>query len=448
MKQKKVIPSHRCLRCYKMFPTAFAYSLHVQRKHFRNKIKTEGDDACLAAHEYVADVKVEDPKIEEIVFPEIKIEIDEEENVVNAKKRCFTRKKNQNRKYKKLNWIKCKFCGRGKRICFYEHHVVIAHKPCTCCLCHQTVFSLKHAFKISAKNNIINYKCCYCDETFTFISLLNKHLAAHSKEKIYACTICDYKFVSYEALEEHCKRHNLFESILRGEYCCNFCNKQFKHKCNFDVHKAENHVAMAMWCMFCNKQFRDKIHFQAHITGVHETKPKYACDYCNETFKRKDALAKHISVQHTKTKRSKGLRSIDRRFKHDEYTPDDLKCRACDKQYKYKKSFDIHNTTLHSRENVRSSSVSCQICGKQFAHRKNLGNHLYKVHTCNRPNYVCSLCKKGYKRKISLYEHLESLHSRATAVRVACGICSRRFKNKLCLRYHNSKMHLGRQRNT
>ena len=74
-----------------------------------------------------------------------------------------------------------------------------------------------------------------------------------------------------------------------------------------------------------------------------------------------------------------------------------------------------------------SSKIACQECTKTYSSLENLRRHQRKVHRehKNEQEYSCSQCKKKFKHKVDLTQHLR-IHKE----KIECSLCSADFTRR------------------
>ncbi len=88
----------------------------------------------------------------------------------------------------------------------------------------------------------------------------------------------------------------------------------------------------------------------------------------------------------------------------------------------------------------KSSSTVCPECGKEI---KDLNRHIKRFHLgeLTEPPVQCDICKRQFKRKCNLNEHLKMVHQKL--IRFHCKFCERGFYNRTQLKRHVKIMHMN-----
>ena len=187
-------------------------------------------------------------------------------------------------------------------------------RTCSVCLSeHQDSFARrKHEKQIHDKEDR-EYKCEYCDKSFTNKSALdyhtNKHKSEPSKE---TCDICGSQFLAKTHLKEH-------KAIVHGQnggsqtnFECSYCSKTFQMKKSLNRHEREKHMETNknshftedissiddIKCVGCEKNFKRREHMERHMKSVHAEKKLFPCSLCSKEFSRKDILVRHVKYIH------------------------------------------------------------------------------------------------------------------------------------------------------
>ncbi|KAJ8664980.1 hypothetical protein QAD02_006642 [Eretmocerus hayati] len=161
----------------------------------------------------------------------------------------------------------------------------------------------------------------------------------------------------------------------------------------------------------------------------------FNCDLCGYQCKRKWDLAQHLK-QHMNEKlilcdicgQSFNIQSNLRAHKKI-HSPDvPLSCAICEKQFKLQ-----CNLNKHMRTHSDHMAYSCEICGRKFKFTSNLNAHMRGVHSNEKQQNPCWICKKNFSSKSSLKKHIK-LHTGEGVS--TCSICHKDFSSKQSLLVH------------
>ena len=188
-------------------------------------------------------------------------------------------------------------------------------------------------------------------------------------------------------------------------------------------------------CKICGFRFKQQSRLERHL-NIH-TRP-YKCSFCNRKF-----AHEYLQEMHERSHKGTlpqctlcGGRYVclqkHMENQHDD-TVDTVKhvCSLCKKEYKKKKNLKEHMMS-HSGERP----YSCQDCGKRFRTGRDLRTHCMGVHVKEKvKNHVCNVCGKGFAVSNYLRIHM-STHSNDRSH--CCEICDKGFKTKRCLNIHRT----------
>ncbi|KAG5895332.1 hypothetical protein JTB14_003130 [Gonioctena quinquepunctata] len=212
-------------------------------------------------------------------------------------------------------------------------------------------------------------------------------------------------------------------------------------------------------CSYCQYKSNYKKHMDTHVMAVHEKENAgmFYCGKCNYKTCRMDVLKRHSKI-------------------HEQFRQ--LKCEECSEEFNKRQPLDGHILKHHSQiaHTITSKIYSCDICGFKSVYKSNLTTHKYQHDKENAPKfhcsqcefssnwkdslrmhslshldgnpYVCSECKKGFKRKDYLYSHILRGHKdneqllRSISSKIhSCSLCEYQ-----CIRLSHMKTHLKRHK--
>jgi hypothetical protein len=142
------------------------------------------------------------------------------------------------------------------------------------------------------------------------------------------------------------------DSIL---YKCEQCPKEFKSKCQMNLHRK---VVHPITCKLSMKSFKRKCAIAVHHKNVH-LKPLYKCGTCSKTYKNRTGVLVHYSSVHLK-----------------QY----YACGYCEKIYKYRSSCHNHRQIAHL------DNRQCPDCAKEYESFYDLQIHRKTCYA--KPKYI------------------------------------------------------------
>ncbi|XP_014228168.1 zinc finger protein 891-like [Trichogramma pretiosum] len=89
-------------------------------------------------------------------------------------------------------------------------------------------------------------------------------------------------------------------------------------------------------------------------------------------------------------------------------------------------NLDMHNGVIHS----------CDECKKLFRHKNSLRNHINEMHRA--VTHTCNTCGKSFSTKSNLKNHVDSVHKGITH---ACDTCGKKYSTKWYLKVHMNSVH-------
>ena len=305
--------------------------------------------------------------------------------------------------------------------------------------------------KSSGPTAVITYITCPCTVAVKLKSIKylkmttgGKNVTSSSSLDLKECGTCG---ASVKDLYNH-NYHKHQEKVLP----CPVCNKMFKKHATGNLNKhLKSHEAQPTQCDVCDK-FVMNIH--NHKMSTHSKTKDWQCNICNNKFKTKQILNRHIR-NHGKQPQYCDLCDsmvaniyLHRACRHSDENR--AKCEKCEKMF-HKYKLKEHIARVHD-----ATPVTCDICNSMV---KNLNTHNKKVH--QEAKYTCNMCDKKFKTNDHLKSHLgkhvnkeprssqlltlKKVVSQKNQVKVACSICLKKFGSNE-LRYHMKYVHTDSQK--
>uniref|UniRef100_A0A1B0CKX8 C2H2-type domain-containing protein n=2 Tax=Lutzomyia longipalpis TaxID=7200 RepID=A0A1B0CKX8_LUTLO len=325
-----------------------------------------------------------------------------------------------------------------------------------------------------------DYPCCHCPEKFENKKILLGHLKRIHNKCLYCpvlsptrlklqlhmvynhrglpmdisafpftCTICKQIFEDPETLREHNDEHNGIKLLEKAQ-------KDLKVPKSPGMQMTRI-SRKSYQCEFCNRTFYDKKNFESHIQRIHIKKTlDYPCPNCGEISCNKTACLKYMLDYH---------RDLD------VPSTTNLPPKRCKKSLKYKIHENIFsNTSKVSGGNspeLQVADFSCFTCSIPFNSKINLLGHLLRIHnkclycTLKFSNthrlkshmvfqhkglpmdiaafpFACTMCKELFDDPEMLKQHFQK-HKPET--QLTCEICNQRFRRKANMVIHMQKRH-------
>ncbi|XP_063707595.1 uncharacterized protein LOC134836307 [Culicoides brevitarsis] len=217
--------------------------------------------------------------------------------------------------------------------------------------------------------------CEECGESFTRNQQYQVHLQCHQKAKDkedvavpkHVCSECGAIFVNQKGLEKH---------IMETEHkqdkrLCEICGVDFDTNTRLLQHVRRVHRPKSFSCTHCSKQFTLKCNLDRHIKSLHSNNPsKLVCEHCGNEYTNQNTLNEHMEMAHKKSKIWK-CNVCDKTFfikrllkvheiVHSEYRP--FQCTQCDQCYKRRSHLDRHIHFSHNKNGkvTRDSTQTLQ----------------------------------------------------------------------------------------
>ncbi|XP_072387138.1 uncharacterized protein [Diabrotica undecimpunctata] len=252
---------------------------------------------------------------------------------------------------------------------------------------------IKHCGEVHniPQKDVRPFGCTICKSRFGTSSNLMQHIKYHEAVRSNVCSYCGKGFITKTDLTIHEKQH-----LNMREYGCNTCNKGFNTHKDLRSHKLVVHTDPILWkylCDYCNKRFPIKSNYDCHMRR-HTGEKKFECDLCNRKFADKCVLQRHMR-SHSNVR--------------------EFQCSECDKEYKDKRVMQIHMAKQHGigvgqiKLPSKERKYICHMCPKAYYAKNKLTRHLY-THTGEKP-FFCTICDKKFNDKSYVKQHIKKAHS-------------------------------------
>nr|XP_029719841.1 zinc finger protein 25-like isoform X1 [Aedes albopictus] len=305
-----------------------------------------------------------------------------------------------------------------------------------CCRCYQYFETTKEYemhieehTKFAAKRTDTLF-CEICKRKFNKTKAFEKHRDKFKVlTKLYECHQCKSRFISAVSRRKHAHNHpKTIEDKMKEEYgeilcCVQGCSKAFSseellikhsqesHKLHRRMYKEEELAQKTAECPVCFNRYATEILLRRH--RKRNSKPMgHQCATCGLKFRTKDVLIFH-------------------EMNHAEQKP--FQCDTCKKYFSGSNALKVHQR-CHSEE----KAFVCSTCGVGFNQRSQLITHEYDHGDAPLP-FECEVCKKAFKRKTNLINHMR-LHTGERPF--ACRHCSMSFSSYTTRQFHEM-VHTG-----
>lgn len=208
-------------------------------------------------------------------------------------------------------------------------------KPFECSVCQKCFIN---AAKLAKHQHIHGgsspYRCEHCKKSFSSRFKLVRHALIHSDRKPFSCQVCERTFHRKDHLKNHIKvhspskkvyicekpdckkeytsllsyrKHLALHSAEEGSLECQICFDTFQTKEEILYHlkihagsrTVKNPNEKKFTCEHCGRKFFTKKDVRRHLV-VHTGMRDFLCQFCPQTFGRKDHLVRHIKKSHAK----------------------------------------------------------------------------------------------------------------------------------------------------
>ena len=236
------------------------------------------------------------------------------------------------------------------------------------------------------------YACTYenCSKAFSRPVRLEEHIRSHTNDRIFKCTYegCDKTYLR----DSHLKHHIKSAHTKIRDYKCTWegCDKSFATGTRLKNHLAVHEGHERYRCRGfgdCNQTFRKKDTLQRHIVSVHLGAKPFPCPEidCNKAFDTAEHLRQHQRVNHDPHRYSCDicLEAIE----SDELLSELGKRQKREEAYFANwTNFQIHNREIHP--------PTCEYCKKAFQTNKQLTRHLELEHDYQDPTEMAKQAAK------------------------------------------------------
>ena len=304
--------------------------------------------------------------------------------------------------------------------------------------------NLESTSKNGAQDHMTNHvksleKCEYCCTSFWTKQLLDSHLSEQHCTDGICCEKCDSKFSDRNKLHEHMKSHNQYE--------CKDCQEIF-----FTQKDLENHVEehSQFKCKKCNTSFITNILLETHIGEQHKDRV-YVCDKCDEVFINGNALEVHKKSVHIMKSNVEGKKGKEGSVENGNMKKHNTKLHEQQSAYRWEKCEQTFKGKVDLNKHIRTEHIlkiagkmkqyNCEDCSFQGVNRVDLRKHTKSVQ--HRPSITkeeCYRCNKEFDSYSDLMYHRKSEHPSTVATCVFYQDDNCDFDEDKCWWRHGSKI--------
>lgn len=280
---------------------------------------------------------------------------------------------------------------------------------------------------------------------FLFIQLKNDQLLQDWLDTYHICENCVKDLIIACEFKERCLNIKLQQWKIEGTEYIN-CSRDFKLECDSDhdsyvtnEHNIDNETEIkidqceqSFICYCCNEHYKQKDDLIKHLESNHQkpNNPKYKrkeiCSTCGRKYVSPLSLKEHILV----------CDGIRRHYK----SKAEFQCDKCGKYYTTQKILNAHKLKC-DEDNFKKSEFQCTRCNKFYQSKRALEHH--EIEGCRKNEQVtntmhCKICNQRVNTVLELDEHLLSIHN---SIVLNCDKCKLPFENKTDLQHHKKSCH-------
>ncbi|KAK0091070.1 hypothetical protein PV326_003791 [Microctonus aethiopoides] len=331
-----------------------------------------------------------------------------------------------------------------------------------------------------------NLQCQVCDDRFTDVQDLRKHLwdihcAKNKPEKSFAgdlqCELCTNLFADQKSLDDHMNWHKdnpiLSDGLQRPvDISCDICGKFYsslkalwKHK---KLHKSTATAGLKFSsikkplptqfpCPVCRKVFGNETSMKKHKAAAHFTR-RTISSFTSPTRKPStsqdddDIKPKRPKLDFDIIRKAYNLgEPSSSNFSSNNSSKKPVTCSICKKLLPSMSSLYKHRQNVHKQDLSKSlpsalsdeiieqqSGVPCTGCDKIFSNTSNMKQHYTKVHG-NGGKHYCNMegCNEVFNSPLAKQTH-EKTHMN---ILYSCNLCSRHMFTRIAMNKHLTSEH-------
>ncbi|KAJ3644826.1 hypothetical protein Zmor_022528 [Zophobas morio] len=211
---------------------------------------------------------------------------------------------------------------------------------------HSIVFFLVHKRKCAPKainlnyRTILMYRCKQCPFQIKRLHKLRQHV-----EKIHSTCFDASKWDKFNM-------NIILPKLVRCGLCSHMCVRSSLRHHIADKHPSQSAKAKLYKCDRCQKSFKNKKYFQVHRRSKH-TSEGYKCEQCSFKTNYESTLQNHVKVYHSENAKW-------------------FQCELCEYKGRTSKLLNDHKTNIHELKTL----VRCGLCNFVTNHKVSLKKHI------------------------------------------------------------------------
>ncbi|KAL1502765.1 hypothetical protein ABEB36_007863 [Hypothenemus hampei] len=224
----------------------------------------------------------------------------------------------------------------------------------------------------------------------------------------------EHSDIDSENFEQDSKSLEIKKRRLKREpQKCDFCDETFRKRQDWNMHmRLEHTFEKPFACDQCDARYMNRYSLQIHSRKHNNEKP-FICATCGKCFVSSADLSHHSKIHNSE--RAYPCPMCERSFKtHSNLRTHRLQMHLDPSEWKFhcnmcEKKFPIRgNLMKHLKRHAGIKEFDCHICQKKFINKAELTLHL-NTHT-NQRLFKCSVCEKDYKNREGLRRHMKVVH--------------------------------------
>lgn len=289
--------------------------------------------------------------------------------------------------------LECDLCPNESHMSFKDiysffNHYKSIHQMKGYVICCATKFFKARAMALHMCRHLDpdSFRCPDCGKLLTCPKILQFHRQNHlpESERPFSCSQCPRRFSYNSALIAHSITH--LPEERRNLYPCTECDKVFSTSGRLSTHMNLRHSknGQEFICHLCAKAFTSKGNLTYHLTTHQPNAHSMQCKICLKWLRNKICLRKHM-IQHSEEK---------------------FECNLCNNYVTVNKQCLLNHIRVKHKAD---KPFVCERCKKSFKLKNTLVNHM-RQHTSEKP-YTCEFCQRKFTSSGNFYSHRKRMHA-------------------------------------